>query len=108
MHLRSSAETAPSAITISQFQISRYSSFIPTVCDRRDFDVFICLDILESKVCSMANENAQKSVMVLRQDAPSVNVHWLPCAIDHTGEAPVAAYFLPHVSETGETFGPPR
>ena len=50
----------------------------------------------------MADENAGESVAVLRHDAPSVAMHWLPCAIDQTGEAPVAAYFMPRDSDTGE------
>lgn len=50
----------------------------------------------------MTAENDQVSVAVLRQDAPDVTMHWLPCAIDQTGEAPVAAYFMPQDSATGK------
>ena len=50
----------------------------------------------------MTAENGEVSVAVLRPDAPDVTMHWLPCAIDETGEAPVAAYFMPQESATGK------
>lgn len=34
-----------------------------------------------------------------------VDMHWLPCAIDHTGEVPVNDYFLPRASGSGKLSG---
>lgn len=93
----------------SQFKISEFRSWKlsePSSCCQ-----FLAFKtpFLPSGPCSsenmagMAARACAESVCALQKDAGPLIVHWLPCAIDHSGEAPVNDYFMPRTCESGRT-----